>query len=48
MPKKRKLNRNLLLKENLTDQEAQDVRDIIRMELASIFFDLFKKRKAWM
>ena len=43
-----KLLANKKLNESLTDQEVNDVRELIRMEVASILFDLFKKRKAWL
>ena len=47
---KRKLSQKpkKVVTENIDSGDVQEIRDMIRMEIASIFFDLFKKRKAWM
>ena len=37
-----------LIKEDLSDSEMNNIRDLIRTELAKVFFDLFKKRNMWM
>tara|TARA_R110002126_G_scaffold237057_3_gene380633 strand:+ start:339 stop:479 length:141 start_codon:yes stop_codon:yes gene_type:complete len=41
-------NKKNILNEQLTDNEVRNIRELIRMEVASILFDLFKKRKAWL
>jgi len=33
-----------IIKEELTEQQ---VRDIIRQEIAKVFFDLYRKRQSW-
>jgi hypothetical protein len=33
--------------EALTSQDIQAVREVIRKELAKIFFDLYRKRTMW-
>ena len=35
------------LDEALTKQDYMEIKDIIRAEIAAIFFDLFKKRAIW-
>ena len=37
-----------LIKEELSVSEMNNIRDLIRTELAKVFFDLFKKRNMWM
>ena len=41
-------NKKNILNEQLTDNEVRNIRELLRMEVASILFDLFKKRKAWL
>jgi len=36
-----------LIKEELSVSDVNGIRDIIRKELAKVFFDLFKKRSVW-
>jgi hypothetical protein len=36
-----------LLKEEFSNKELDAIRDIIRSELAEIFFDLYRKRNVW-
>ena len=36
-----------LIKEELSVSDVNNIRDIIRTELAKVFFDLFKKRSVW-
>lgn len=36
-----------IITEDLTDKDQARIIQIIRMEVASIFFDLFKKRNVW-
>lgn len=33
--------------ERIEDDDYKVLRDIIRVEIASLFFDLFKKRRVW-
>jgi len=35
------------LNEEITSEQEREIRDIIRKEVSAIFFELFKKRKAW-
>ena len=35
------------LDEALTSHDYKDIKDIIRAEIAAVFFDLFKKRQMW-
>ena len=35
------------LDEALTSSDYKDIKDIIRAEIAAVFFDLFKKRQTW-
>lgn len=35
------------LNEQLSPQDEDKIRDLIRSEVSAIFFDLFKKRKVW-
>lgn len=35
------------LNEDFGSEDEKVVRDLIRKEIAAIFFDLFKKRKSW-
>jgi len=39
--------RRCLFKESIEQQDYETLRDIIRTELALVFFDLFKKRSVW-
>lgn len=36
-----------ILTEDITDEDEIKIREIIRSEVAAIFFNLFKKRKTW-
>ena len=36
-----------VVKEEITDKDLRKISDIIRMEVALIFFDLFKKKALW-
>jgi len=36
-----------IVKEEITDSDLRKISDIIRMEVALIFFDLFKKKSLW-
>jgi hypothetical protein len=36
-----------ILKEELSNKDLDDIRLLIRYELAQIMFDLYKKRKTW-
>lgn len=36
-----------ILKEELTNKDLDDIRLLIRYEVAQIMFDLYKKRKTW-
>ena len=36
-----------ILKEELTNKDLDDIRLLIRYEVAQIMFDLYKKRKVW-
>ena len=36
-----------IVKEEITDKDLRKISDIIRMEVALIFFDLFKKKSLW-
>jgi len=36
-----------IVKEEITDKDLRKISDIIRMEVALIFFDLFKKKAIW-
>ncbi len=36
-----------LVSEEITDKDLRKISDIIRMEVALIFFDLFKKKALW-
>ena len=42
IPKKKKI-----IKEALSKKELEDIRLLIRYEVAQIMFDLYKKRKVW-
>ena len=33
--------------EEITNEDEKLIRELIRQEVSSIFFDLFKKRKMW-
>jgi len=37
----------IVIKETLDDDDYKEIQDLIRAELAEIFFDLFKKRTIW-
>ena len=36
-----------IVNEEITDKDLRKISDIIRMEVALIFFDLFKKKALW-
>lgn len=36
-----------MIDENFTNEDERELRELIRNEIAAIFFDLFKKRAAW-
>jgi hypothetical protein len=36
-----------IINEEITNEDEKKIREIIRQEVSSIFFDLFKKRKMW-
>lgn len=36
-----------VLKEELTNEDYRKIQDLIRMEVASILFDMYRKRRAW-
>ena len=36
-----------ILKEELSNRDLDDIRLLIRYEVAQIMFDLYKKRKTW-
>mgnify|MGYP000650823073 FL=1 len=36
-----------ILKEELTNKDLENIRLLIRYEVALIMFDLYKKRKTW-
>jgi len=36
-----------IIKEQLTNKDLEDIRLLIRYEVAQIMFDLYKKRKVW-
>ena len=36
-----------IINEEITSEDEQKIREIIRREVSAIFFDLFKKRKMW-
>ena len=38
---------HFLIKEEITNEDEKQIRELIRQEVAAIFFDLFKKRKTW-
>ena len=40
-------NENKVLKEELEIQDIQQIRKLIRHELARVFFDLYRKKKVW-
>ena len=42
-----KVETKQLLNEELTKQDYQEIKDLIRAELAAVFFDLFKKKQIW-
>ena len=33
--------------EEITPEDEDEIRDLIRSEVSAIFFDLFKKRRSW-
>jgi len=41
------LNENLLLESEFTKKQRRELSRIIRNELASLFYDLYKKRGFW-
>jgi|TARA_A200000159_G_scaffold121436_1_gene115659 hypothetical protein len=38
---------HFLIKEEITNEDEKQIRELIRQEVSAIFFDLFKKRKTW-
>jgi hypothetical protein len=36
------------VKEDISARQEEEIREMIRQEIALIFFDLFKKRNTWM
>ncbi len=42
-----KVDTKQLLNEELTKQDYQEIKDLIRAELAAVFFDFYKKRAIW-
>ena len=40
-------DKNKVLKEELEIQDIQQIRKLIRHELARVFFDLYRKKKVW-
>jgi len=36
-----------ILKEELTNKDLENIRLLIRYEVAQVMFDLYKKRKTW-
>tara|TARA_R110000803_G_scaffold114294_4_gene182762 strand:+ start:699 stop:836 length:138 start_codon:yes stop_codon:yes gene_type:complete len=36
-----------IIKEQLSNKDLEDIRLLIRYEVAEIMFDLYKKRKVW-
>lgn len=44
---KEEINNIKRLDEALTKKDYEELRDIIRSEIAAVFFDLFKKRNIW-
>lgn len=45
---KRMICEQYSLKEELSPSDENKIVDMIRLEVASIFFDLFKRRNTWM
>lgn len=43
----REVVRQELLQEDLSSDEVREVRELIRQELSSIFYDLYKRRGFW-
>ena len=41
------LKNKYIIKEELTNKDLEDIRILIRYEVARIMFDLYKKRKVW-
>jgi len=39
--------RDRLISEKIDDRDLKKLRDIIRIELADLFFDLYKRRNVW-
>ena len=42
-----KKHNNKVLKEELSNKDLEDIRLLIRYEVAQIMFDLYRKRKVW-
>lgn len=40
-------NKKHIIKEGLSNKDLEDIRLLIRYEVAQIMFDLYKKRKVW-
>jgi len=38
---------HFLIKEEITNEDEKQIRELIRQEVSAIFFDLFNKRKTW-
>jgi hypothetical protein len=43
----KKKNSKKVLKEELSNKDLEDIRILIRYEVARIMFDLYRKRKVW-
>ena len=41
------LKKKYIIKEGLTNKDLEDIRLLIRYEVAQIMFDLYRKRKVW-
>jgi hypothetical protein len=41
------IDKKKILKEELTNKDLENIRLLIRYEVAQIMFDLYKKRKVW-
>ena len=41
------IDKKKILKEQLTNKDLENIRLLIRYEVAQIMFDLYRKRKVW-
>lgn len=48
MRSKQEKDKIKILKEQLTEKDFDEIRDLIRIEVASILFDMYRKRRSWM